>query len=140
MKRRFPPKPMLRAKSPGPRNQFRTKQTANAWNLCRRFPRNSCSAMEANDLFEQFTPIGPNQIFSPRLWGGSNYGPLAYGKDTGYCMLTPSTNRLTRGEIQKAIFPLMIQPPENWSGARFLKGTVRQDRCHCWRISIRWCW
>lgn len=39
--------------------------------------------MEANNLVEQFTPIGPNQIFAPGFGGGANYAPLAYSPETG---------------------------------------------------------
>ena len=39
--------------------------------------------MEANTLVEQYTPIGPNQIFAPGFGGGSNYAPLAYSPQTG---------------------------------------------------------
>ena len=37
----------------------------------------------ANELVEQFTPIGPNQIFAPGYGGGSNYSPIAFSPDTG---------------------------------------------------------
>ena len=39
--------------------------------------------LEGNNLVEQFTPIGPNQIFAPGYGGGSNYSPIAFSPDTG---------------------------------------------------------
>ena len=39
--------------------------------------------MEANTLVEQFTPIGPNQIFAPGFGGGANYAPIAFSPQTG---------------------------------------------------------
>lgn len=39
--------------------------------------------MELNRLVEQFTPMGPNQIFAPGFGGGGNYGPVAFSHDTG---------------------------------------------------------
>ncbi len=39
--------------------------------------------MEANNLVEQFTPIGPNQIFAPGFGGGANYAPIAFSPQTG---------------------------------------------------------
>ena len=60
--------------------------------------------MEANDLVEQFTPIGPNQIFSPGFGGGSNYGPLAYGKDTGYLYVNAIDQPFNSGRDPKGYF------------------------------------
>jgi len=39
--------------------------------------------MEANTLVEQFTPIGPNQIFAPGFGGGANYAPIAFSPQAG---------------------------------------------------------
>lgn len=39
--------------------------------------------MEQYTLVEQFTPLGPDQIFAPGFGGGSNYAPIAHSPDTG---------------------------------------------------------
>lgn len=39
--------------------------------------------LEEYHLVEQFTPIGPNQIFAPGYGGGSNYAPIAFSPITG---------------------------------------------------------
>ena len=39
--------------------------------------------LEEYHLVEQFTPIGPNQIFAPGYGGGSNYAPIAFSPLTG---------------------------------------------------------
>ena len=40
--------------------------------------------LENNRLVEQYTPMGPGQIFAPGFGGGANYAPIAYSPDTGY--------------------------------------------------------
>ena len=39
--------------------------------------------MEQYTLVEQFTPLGPDQIFAPGFGGGSNYAPISHSPDTG---------------------------------------------------------
>jgi alcohol dehydrogenase (cytochrome c) len=60
--------------------------------------------MEANELVEQFTPIGPNQIFSPGYGGGANYAPISYGKDTGYLYINAIDQPFNSGRDPKGYF------------------------------------
>jgi alcohol dehydrogenase (cytochrome c) len=60
--------------------------------------------MEQNDLVEQFTPIGPNQIFAPGFGGGSSYGPLAFGKETGYLYVNAIDQPFNSGRDPKGYF------------------------------------
>ena len=53
---------------------------------------------------EQYTPIGPNQVFAPGFGGGSNYGPLAYGKDTGYLYVNAIDQPFNSGRDPKGYF------------------------------------
>ena len=39
--------------------------------------------MEQYTLVEQFTPLGPDQIFAPGFGGGANYAPIAHSPATG---------------------------------------------------------
>jgi outer membrane protein assembly factor BamB len=60
--------------------------------------------MEANDLVEQFTPIGPNQIFSPGYGGGANYAPISFSKDTGYLYVNAIDQPFNSGRDPKGYF------------------------------------
>jgi alcohol dehydrogenase (cytochrome c) len=60
--------------------------------------------MEANELVEQFTPIGPNQIFSPGYGGGANYAPISFSKDTGYLYINAIDQPFNSGRDPKGYF------------------------------------
>ena len=60
--------------------------------------------MEANNLVEQFTPIGPNQIFSPGYGGGANYAPISFSKDTGYLYINAIDQPFNSGRDPKGYF------------------------------------
>jgi quinohemoprotein ethanol dehydrogenase len=60
--------------------------------------------MENNQLVEQFTPIGPNQIFSPGYGGGSNYAPIAYSSDTGLLYVNAIDQPFNSGRGAKGYF------------------------------------
>jgi PQQ-dependent dehydrogenase (methanol/ethanol family) len=60
--------------------------------------------MEANTLVEQFTPLGPSQIFAPGMGGGSSYGPLAYGKKTGLLYVAAIDAPFNSGRDPKGYF------------------------------------
>jgi alcohol dehydrogenase (cytochrome c) len=48
-------------------------------------------------IVPQYTPPGPNQISTPGTEGGANYGPIAYGKQTGWLYVTGVDNPLGGG-------------------------------------------
>ncbi|PCH63072.1 MAG: hypothetical protein COC19_01800 [SAR86 cluster bacterium] len=60
--------------------------------------------MEANTLVEQFTPIGPGQIFAPGYGGGSNYAPLAYSPDTGLIYVNAIDDPFNSGREARGYF------------------------------------
>ncbi|NQV70304.1 MAG: PQQ-binding-like beta-propeller repeat protein [Pseudohongiella sp.] len=60
--------------------------------------------MEANNLVEQFTPIGPNQIFSPGYGGGSSYSPISFSKDTGLLYVAAIDQPFNSGRDPKGYF------------------------------------
>ena len=60
--------------------------------------------MERNRLVEQFTPMGPNQIFAPGFSGGSNYSPLAYSHDTGLLYVNAIDQPFNGGRGPKGYF------------------------------------
>lgn len=60
--------------------------------------------LENNQLVEQFTPIGPNQIFAPGYGGGSNYAPIAYSSDTGLLYVNAIDQPFNSGRGAKGYF------------------------------------
>ena len=60
--------------------------------------------MEANDLVEQFTPIGPNQIFSPGYGGGSSYSPISHSPLTGLLYVAAIDQPFNSGRDPKGYF------------------------------------
>ncbi|MEC7767366.1 MAG: PQQ-binding-like beta-propeller repeat protein, partial [Pseudomonadota bacterium] len=60
--------------------------------------------MEANTLVEQFTPLGPGQIFAPGMGGGSSYGPLAYSEKTGLLYVAAIDQPFNSGRDPKGYF------------------------------------
>jgi alcohol dehydrogenase (cytochrome c) len=48
-------------------------------------------------IVPQYTPPGPNQISTPGTEGGANYGPIAYGKQTGWLYVAGVDNPLGGG-------------------------------------------
>ncbi|MDA1372947.1 MAG: PQQ-binding-like beta-propeller repeat protein [Proteobacteria bacterium] len=60
--------------------------------------------MEANTLVEQFTPMGPGQIFAPGMGGGSSYGPLAYSNQTGLLYVAAIDSPFNSGRDPKGYF------------------------------------
>ena len=60
--------------------------------------------MEANTLVEQFTPLGPGQIFAPGMGGGSSYGPLAYSEKTGLLYVAAIDQPFNSGRGPKGYF------------------------------------
>jgi quinohemoprotein ethanol dehydrogenase len=69
------------------------------------FPQDiAAEQMENNQLVEQFTPIGPNQIFSPGYGGGSNYAPIAYSSDTGLLYVNAIDQPFNSGRGAKGYF------------------------------------
>lgn len=60
--------------------------------------------MESNTLVEQFTPIGPNQIFAPGYGGGSNYSPIAFSPQTGYLYINAIDQPFNAGRDPKGYF------------------------------------
>lgn len=69
------------------------------------FPQDiAAEQMENNELVEQFTPIGPNQIFSPGYGGGSNYAPIAYSSDTGLLYVNAIDQPFNSGRDAKGYF------------------------------------
>jgi alcohol dehydrogenase (cytochrome c) len=53
--------------------------------------------MATRTIVPQYTPPGPNQISTPGTEGGANYGPIAYGKQTGWLYVTGVDNPLGGG-------------------------------------------
>jgi quinohemoprotein ethanol dehydrogenase len=69
------------------------------------FPQDiAAEKMEDNQLVEQFTPIGPNQIFSPGYGGGSNYAPIAFSSDTGLLYVNAIDQPFNSGRGAKGYF------------------------------------
>jgi glucose dehydrogenase len=60
--------------------------------------------MEANNLVEQFTPIGPNQIFSPGMGGGSSFSPIVYNPQTGLLYVNAIDQPFNSGRDPKGYF------------------------------------
>ena len=60
--------------------------------------------MEANNLVEQFTPIGPNQIFSPGYSGGSSYSPISHSPLTGLLYVAAIDQPFNSGRDPKGYF------------------------------------
>lgn len=60
--------------------------------------------MEQNNLVEQFTPIGPNQIFAPGYGGGASYAPVVYGKKTGLLYVNAIDQPFNSGRDPKGYF------------------------------------
>ena len=60
--------------------------------------------METNTLVEQFTPLGPGQIFAPGMGGGSSYGPLAYSEKTGLLYVAAIDRPFNSGRDPKGYF------------------------------------
>jgi alcohol dehydrogenase (cytochrome c) len=60
--------------------------------------------MEANNLVEQFTPIGPNQIFSPGYGGGSSYSPISHSPLTGLLYVAAIDQPFNSGRDPKGYF------------------------------------
>jgi len=60
--------------------------------------------MEANTLVEQFTPIGPGQIFSPGMGGGSSFSPIVFSPDTGYLYVNAIDQPFNSGRDPKGYF------------------------------------
>ena len=60
--------------------------------------------MEVNTLVEQFTPLGPNQIFAPGMGGGSSYGPLAFSEKTGLLYVAAIDQPFNSGRDPKGYF------------------------------------
>ena len=60
--------------------------------------------MEANTLVEQFTPLGPGQIFAPGMGGGSSYGPLAYSNKYGLLYVAAIDRPFNSGRDPKGYF------------------------------------
>ncbi|HMF92826.1 MAG TPA: PQQ-binding-like beta-propeller repeat protein [Vicinamibacterales bacterium] len=48
-------------------------------------------------IVPQFTPPGPNQISAPGTEGGANYGPIAFGRQTGWLYVTGVDSPLGSG-------------------------------------------
>jgi quinohemoprotein ethanol dehydrogenase len=48
-------------------------------------------------IVPQYTPPGANQISAPGTEGGANYGPIAYGRQTGWLYVTGVDNPLGGG-------------------------------------------
>jgi len=48
-------------------------------------------------IVPQFTPPGPNQIVAPGTEGGASYGPIAYGKQTGWLYVAAIDSPLGSG-------------------------------------------
>ena len=69
------------------------------------FPQDiAAEKMLDNQLVEQFTPIGPNQIFSPGYGGGSNYAPIAFSPDTGLLYVNAIDQPFNSGRGAKGYF------------------------------------
>jgi glucose dehydrogenase len=69
------------------------------------FPEDiAAEKMVDNKLVEQFTPIGPNQIFSPGYGGGSNYAPIAFSSDTGLLYVNAIDQPFNSGRGAKGYF------------------------------------
>ena len=69
------------------------------------FPEDiAAEKMADNKLVEQFTPIGPNQIFSPGYGGGSNYAPIAFSSDTGLLYVNAIDQPFNSGRGAKGYF------------------------------------
>lgn len=60
--------------------------------------------MEANNLVEQFTPIGPNQIFTPGYGGGSSFSPISFSSDTGLLYVAAIDQPFNSGRDPKGYF------------------------------------
>ncbi|MBL14335.1 MAG: hypothetical protein CMQ42_04045, partial [Gammaproteobacteria bacterium] len=60
--------------------------------------------MEVNTLVEQFTPLGPSQIFAPGMGGGSSYGPLAFSEKTGLLYVAAIDQPFNSGRDPKGYF------------------------------------
>lgn len=60
--------------------------------------------LENNTLVEQFTPIGPNQIFAPGYGGGSNYAPIAFSPETGLLYVNAIDQPFNSGRGPKGYF------------------------------------
>ena len=60
--------------------------------------------LENNTLVEQFTPIGPGQIFAPGFSGGANYAPIVYSPDTGYLYVNAIDDPFNSGRGPKGYF------------------------------------
>ena len=53
--------------------------------------------LASRTIVPQFTPPGPNQIVAPGTEGGANYGPVAYGKQTGWLYVAAVDSPLGSG-------------------------------------------
>jgi len=53
--------------------------------------------LASRTLVPQFTPPGPNQIAAPGTEGGANYGPIAYGRQTGWLYVSAVDSPLGGG-------------------------------------------
>ncbi len=60
--------------------------------------------MEANNLVEQFTPIGPSQIFAPGMGGGSSFSPIVYNPQTGLLYVNAIDQPFNSGRDPKGYF------------------------------------
>ena len=60
--------------------------------------------MEANNLVEQITPIGPNQIFAPGYGGGSSYSPISHSPLTGLLYVAAIDQPFNSGRDPKGYF------------------------------------
>jgi len=60
--------------------------------------------MEANTLVEQFTPIGPGQIFSPGFGGGSSFSPIVFNPETGLLYVNAIDQPFNSGRDPKGYF------------------------------------
>lgn len=60
--------------------------------------------MEANQLVEQFTPMGPNQIFAPGFGGGANYAPISFSPQTGLLYINAIDQPFNSGRDPRGYF------------------------------------
>ena len=79
--------------------------------------------MEQYTLVEQFTPLGPDQIFAPGFLGEDRImRPLRIVLIPAFFMLRRLTRRFGLAATRWAIFLLMIRRPVSSSGDKFLRG------------------
>ena len=53
--------------------------------------------LASRTIVPQFTPPGPNQIAAPGTEGGASYGPVAFGKQTGWLYVAAVDSPLGSG-------------------------------------------